>query len=223
VSSRAERDRLPIGSPQGDGGGRHQQRFQVAFHGVAAAFRPAGFHFGHCFRSGAAGSVAMAVFAETHFEKRPQHLCDGLLDHPIQHRRYPQRALGPVGLRNPHPFDGRGPVTSFSDRLGDPRPFLPRERGEVLDGHAIDPRSTLVRFHAFPRLGEVLRFKDLLDHGSSLRGSMVAFGCLRCAPAPSVTAFGFASPSGVVGWSVRHGVDPLLIGSVLHRVNAPAR
>jgi hypothetical protein len=36
---------------------------------------------------------------------------------------------------------------------------------------------------------------------------------------PSVTAFGFASPSGVVGWSVRHGVDPLLIGSVLHRVS----
>jgi hypothetical protein len=37
---------------------------------------------------------------------------------------------------------------------------------------------------------------------------------------PSVTAFGFASPSGVVGWSVRHGVDPLLIGSVLHRVRS---
>ena len=37
---------------------------------------------------------------------------------------------------------------------------------------------------------------------------------------PAVTALGFASPSGVVGWSVRHGVDPLLIGSVLHRLNA---
>jgi hypothetical protein len=37
---------------------------------------------------------------------------------------------------------------------------------------------------------------------------------------PSVTAFGFASPSGVVGCSVRHGVDPLLIGLVLHRVRS---
>ncbi len=37
----------------------------------------------------------------------------------------------------------------------------------------------------------------------------------------SVTALGFASPSGVVGWSVRHGVDPLLIGSVLHRLRPP--
>jgi hypothetical protein len=35
----------------------------------------------------------------------------------------------------------------------------------------------------------------------------------------SVLAIGFASPSGVVGWSVRHGVDPLLIGSALHRVS----
>ena len=39
---------------------------------------------------------------------------------------------------------------------------------------------------------------------------------------PSVAALGFASPSGVVGWSVRHGVDPLLIGLVLHRLNAEA-
>jgi hypothetical protein len=39
---------------------------------------------------------------------------------------------------------------------------------------------------------------------------------------PSVAALGFASPSGVVGWSVRHGVDPPLIGLVLHRLNAEA-
>ena len=37
---------------------------------------------------------------------------------------------------------------------------------------------------------------------------------------PSVTALGFASPSGVIGWSVRRGVDPLLIGSVLYRVES---
>jgi hypothetical protein len=36
---------------------------------------------------------------------------------------------------------------------------------------------------------------------------------------PSAMALGFTSPSGVVGWSVRHGVDPLLIGSALHRVS----
>jgi hypothetical protein len=85
---------------------------------------------------------------------------------------------------------------------------LPRERGEVLDGHAVDPRSALVRLHALPRLGEVLtplrsvragwlrileyatiaalralRLKDFLDHGSFLRGSMLL----------SVAALGFAS------------------------------
>ena len=38
----------------------------------------------------------------------------------------------------------------------------------------------------------------------------------------SATALKRASPSGVVGWLVRGGVDPLLIGSVLHRLNAKA-
>lgn len=37
---------------------------------------------------------------------------------------------------------------------------------------------------------------------------------------PSAMALGFASPSGVVGWSVRHGVDSLLIGSALHWVES---
>jgi hypothetical protein len=35
---------------------------------------------------------------------------------------------------------------------------------------------------------------------------------------PAATALKLASPSGVIGWLVRHGVDPLLIGSALHRV-----
>ena len=37
---------------------------------------------------------------------------------------------------------------------------------------------------------------------------------------PSVAALGPASPSGVVGWSVRRGVDPLLVGSALRRVES---
>lgn len=34
----------------------------------------------------------------------------------------------------------------------------------------------------------------------------------------SAAALVHASPSGVVGWGVRHGVETLLIGSVLRRV-----
>ncbi len=41
----------------------------------------------------------MAVFAEIRLEKRTQHLCGGLLDHAIQHRRDSQRAYIPIGLR----------------------------------------------------------------------------------------------------------------------------
>jgi hypothetical protein len=91
----------------------------------------------------------------------------------------------PQGKRsevNPHPFDGRGPVVSFSNRSGNPRPLPPRERGEVRDGHAVDPRSTFILLHAFPRLGKVFRFKDFLNHGSFLRGSML----------PTVTALKLA-------------------------------
>jgi hypothetical protein len=56
-----------------------------------------------------------------------------------------------------------------------------------------------------------LRFKDFLHHVSFLRGSML----------PSAMALKRASPSGVIGWLVRGGVDPLLIGSILHRVRPP--
>jgi len=66
-----------------------EERFEVAFHGVAAALFPAGFHLGHRLMGGAAGAVSITVFAEVRFEKRPQHLCDGLLDDAIQHRGYP--------------------------------------------------------------------------------------------------------------------------------------
>ena len=40
-------------------------------------------------------------------------------------------------------------------------------------------------------------------------------GCLGFASAPSATALKLTSPSGVVGWLVRNGVDPLLISPSL--------
>ncbi len=57
---------------------------------------------------------------------------------------------------NPRPTNGLGPVVSFSDRSGYPRPVFLLESREVLDGHAVDPRSTFVSLHAFPHFGEVL-------------------------------------------------------------------
>lgn len=65
---------------------RVEERFKVSFHGVAAAFFPVFPYHGHRLMSGSAGTVSMAVFTETDFEKRSQQLCDGLLDHAIQHR-----------------------------------------------------------------------------------------------------------------------------------------
>ena len=158
---------------------RAEERLEAAFHGVAAAFPPAFLPHGHRLAGGAAGTVSVAVSAEARLEKRPRRLRDGLLDHPVQHRRYP-------------------------------RPVFPRERGEHGDGHAINPRSALVRLHASPRCGEVFRGEDLPDHGSFPGGSLL----------PSVAAPGPAPPSGVAGWSVRRGVDPLLVGPALRRVGS---
>jgi hypothetical protein len=67
---------------------RVEERPEVAFHGVAAAFLPAGFHHGHRHVGGSTGAVTVTVIAEVRLEKRPQNLCGGLLDHAIQHRRY---------------------------------------------------------------------------------------------------------------------------------------
>ena len=44
----------------------------------------------------------------------------------------------------------------FSDRNGNPRQVLLLKSGKVLNGHAINPRSTFVSLHAFPRFREVL-------------------------------------------------------------------
>ena len=189
---------------------RAEERLEAAFHGVAAAFPPAFLPHGHRLAGGAAGTVSVAVSAEARLEKRPRRLRDGLLDHPVQHRRYPRRAFAPVGLRNPRPFDGRGPAVSLPGRFGDPRPVFPREGGEVRDGHPVEPRGALVRLHASPRCGEVSRGEDLPDHGSFPGGSLL----------PSVAVLKPAPPSGVAGWSVRRGVDPLLVGPALRRVGS---
>ena len=189
---------------------RVEERFQVTVDHLAATFRPAGFHFGQCVVRTATGPESVAVFAEAGLEDRSQHLCKPACWITRSSTvGIPERTPCPVGFGDPHPTNGCGSVGSFHECVGDPRPLRPRERGKVVDGHAVDPRGTLVRFHAFPRIGEVFRVEDFLDHGSSLRGSML----------PTVTALVHASPSGVFGWGVCHGVDPLLIGSVLHRVS----
>jgi hypothetical protein len=65
-----------------------------------------------------------------------------------------------------------------------------RSEGKGPDRHAVDPRSTLVRLHAFPRGGEVFRVEDLLDHGSRPRVSMLPSAAVAflCQASPEVEA-----------------------------------
>ncbi len=119
-----------VDSPKGcPAGVRPPEEEAESIHDVAAAFRPTRLHLGHRVVRGVAGSVTMAVFAEVRFKVRTQHLCNGLLNHPIQHRRNPEGTPCPVGLGNPHPSNGCGMVGAISDGIGDPRPLRPRERG----------------------------------------------------------------------------------------------
>ncbi|GAA5479033.1 hypothetical protein Hhel01_02535 [Haloferula helveola] len=117
------------------------------------------------------------------------------------------RANAECGGRLADLFPRWFPEEETTDRHG-----VSGTRAKVVGGHAVDARSALVGLHAFPRCGQVLRVEDLLDHGSCLGVSML----------PAAAALVHASPSGVVGWGVRHGVETLLIGSVLHRLRPPA-
>ncbi len=91
----------------------------------------------------------------------------------------------------------------FSSRVS----TLPRG----FDSAALRPCGMASHFkHTASAALRALQLKDFLDHDSFLRDSIL----------PAATALKLAWPSGVVGWLVRGGVDPLLIGSVLHRLNA---
>ena len=64
-----------------------EERLEVAIDGLTAALRPCLLHAPHRLMGVATGAKAMAMFAELAVILRSEHLRDGLLDHPIQHRR----------------------------------------------------------------------------------------------------------------------------------------
>ena len=59
--------------------------------------------------------------------------------------------------------------------------------------------------------------------GQSPPSGLPTAGYVRFAPIPAAGALELVSPTGVIDWLVSGGVDPLLIGSALHRVKATAR
>ena len=124
-------------------------------------------------------SEAKATFAEPHFEKRSQHLSDGLLDHPVQNGRHAQGALRSVRFGNPDSFHRSGgiaPLPDLSDDAVDRHLRVPSEatrpgakrtgpRGKVLYRHTVDSGLSLVRTHARPSTLHVALIKDLLQQG----------------------------------------------------------
>jgi hypothetical protein len=68
------RERLPTRAVD-----RVEERFQVAFHGVAATFLPAGCHFGHRHVGGAAGPVTVHAIKERQGISPSKNLSPGVL------------------------------------------------------------------------------------------------------------------------------------------------
>ena len=150
------------------------------------------------------------MVTEPALEERRQHLCQRLLNHPIQHRRHAQRTLRPVGLRDEHPAHRRRAVRPLHERGAYPWPVLPAERRKRLDGHPVDARSPRVGLDSSPSRPQVLRRQDLLHHGLLLNAPML----------PVVAALTASSPSGVIGCDVLHAVGTFLFGSALHDIES---
>ena len=63
--------------------------------------------------SAASGTESKTRLGKSLIEYRSHHLRDGLLDHPINHRRYPQQSLAPARLRDTHPSHRLGAIRAI--------------------------------------------------------------------------------------------------------------
>ena len=100
---------------------------------------------------GAPGPKAETRRGEVRVEERSQHLRNRLLDHPIDDGRNAQQPFPlSVSLWNLRAPDRGGLIGLVSYRLANARPVVARKRWELLNGHPIDTRSTVVGFHLVP-------------------------------------------------------------------------
>lgn len=106
---------------------------------------------------------AVAVVAELGVIQRGENLSDRLLDDTIEHGRYAQGTLCPVGLVDEHPAHRRRAVGSFTQIRVDPFPVLPFEGREVIDAHRINTGCATVGFDPLPCPFQIRGGKDLLD------------------------------------------------------------
>ncbi len=149
---------------------------QIQLDGDAVAGLDVGLHLSERSMGAASGTETEARLGESRIEDRPHHLRDGLLDQPVNDRRYPQQPLAPTGFRDTHPSHRLRAIRALSQGLSDRRPVAARVSREVLDAHPIDAGRTSIALHLPPRSPHIVRGQHPL-HESIVQGWL-------CDPAP---------------------------------------
>ncbi len=111
---------------------------------------------------------AVTVGRERRVEDGRQHLEQGLLDHPVQHRRDAEPPYPASGLRDLYPPYRLRLVPAAQQLFPNAWPAFPAVRLQHFDGHPVYPWCTAVRH--YPRMGrdQVLAAQHLLHELRSL-------------------------------------------------------
>ena len=124
---------------------------QVQIDGDAVAGLDAGLHLSERSVSAASGAETETRLGESRIKDRPHHLRDGLLDQPVDNRRYPQQSLAPVRFRDTHPSHRLWAIRAIEQGLSSRRPVAARVSREVLDAHPVNAGRTSIALHLPPR------------------------------------------------------------------------
>jgi hypothetical protein len=108
------------------------------------------------------GAKAVAVLGERRVPPLLKHLQDGLLHQPVQHGRNSQLPHPASRFGNLDPLGRPGLVTPLKQLGPNLRPVVTEVAGQLLDGHPVDARSTLVLTDSLERSLQIPWVTNLL-------------------------------------------------------------
>lgn len=101
-----------------------EERFQVEVNHPAVPGAHVGLQLAHGLVGRSLRSKAVAARVEVGFPLLLNDLSNGLLDEPVQHRRYPEQAFAPVGFGDFHAFDRLRAVAARLQLCANLRPVV---------------------------------------------------------------------------------------------------
>lgn len=133
---------------------------QVQIDADAVACADIGLYPPKCSMGAAFWSEAETRIRKPRIADRPQDLCDGLLNHPVHHGRYPEQPFTPARLGDRDPSHRLRLIAAIPQGLVNRWPVRTGKLGEVLDGHPVDSRRPSVGLHPPPCPLQVLTVQD---------------------------------------------------------------